>query len=68
MPHVTVTIRTRGIWRVRLVCQLLLLARAVGIVRSDDHAVVIAERLAQRVLRFEMRQGRRWHPLTVRGR
>lgn len=68
MPHVTVTIRTRGIWQLRLACRLLLLARAGGIVRSDDHAVVIAERLAQRVLRFEMRQGRHWRPLTVRGR
>lgn len=60
---IVVMIRVRRVWRLRFVFWLVFLARALGIITSNDHAVAIAERLALRVLRFEIRQGQRWRPI-----
>ena len=66
MPSITIPVRVRGLWRVRLSLALLFAMRACGIIRSNDHAVDIAERWAMRQLRFEMKTGRAWAPIRMR--
>ena len=66
MPHttITVTLRVRGVWRVRLLLAALWIARWTGIIQSNDHAVDIAERLTPRMLRFQIGRGGKWHQVS----
>lgn len=66
MPQATITVplRVRGVWRIRLLLATLWIARWAGIIRSNEHAVDIAERIAPRLLQFQIGKGGKWHQVS----
>ena len=58
---ITILLRVRGVWRIRLLLAALYVARWTGIIQSNEHAECIALRLAPRLLQFQIGKGGKWH-------
>lgn len=61
---ITIPLRVRGVWRIRLLLATLYAARWTGIIRSNEHAVDIAEQSAPRLVQFRIGNRGTWHQVS----
>lgn len=61
---ITIPLRVRGVWRIRLLLATLYAARWTGIIQSNEHAESIALRLAPRLVQFRIGSRGKWHQVS----